>query len=61
MSKNNILIIGDGMGWEMTRSSAIYNQVDKEITTLKTAGKTDLEIKSLQKNQPTGQFSTAMS
>jgi alkaline phosphatase len=27
MSKNNILIIGDGMGWEMTRSSAIYSQV----------------------------------
>ena len=42
MAKNNILIIGDGMGWEMARSSAIYNQVEKEITTLKAAGKSDL-------------------
>ena len=47
MAKNNILIIGDGMGWEMARSSAIYNQVEKEITTLKAAGKTDLEIKGV--------------
>ncbi|WP_341885510.1 alkaline phosphatase [Synechococcus sp. UW140] len=47
MAKNVILIIGDGMGWEMARSAAIYNQVEKEITTLKAAGKTDLEIKAV--------------
>ena len=47
MAKNTILIIGDGLGWEMARSSAIYNQVEKEINTLKAAGKTDLEIKAV--------------
>ena len=26
-SKNVILMIGDGMGWEMVRMAAIYNQV----------------------------------
>jgi hypothetical protein len=34
MAKNIILLIGDGMGWEMAGSGAIYNQVEKEITSL---------------------------
>jgi alkaline phosphatase len=59
MAKNNILIIGDGMGWEMTRSSAIYNQVEKEITTLKAAGKTDLEIKAVFANRTLDYYYTS--
>lgn len=27
MAKNVILMIGDGMGWEMARAAAIYNQI----------------------------------
>ena len=59
MAKNNILIIGDGMGWEMTRSSAIYNQVEKEIATLKAAGKTDLEIKAVFANRTLDYYYTS--
>jgi len=47
MAKNTILIIGDGMGWEMARSGAIYNQVEKEINLLKSQNKTDVEIKAV--------------
>ena len=47
MAKNTILIIGDGMGWEMARSAAIYNLVEKEITSLKLEGKTDDQIKAV--------------
>jgi len=59
MAKNNILIIGDGMGWEMARSSAIYNQVEKEITTLKAAGKSDLEIKAVFANRTLDYYYTS--
>jgi alkaline phosphatase len=59
MAKNNILIIGDGMGWEMTRSAAIYNQVEKEIITLKAAGKTDLEIKAVFANRTLDYYYTS--
>ena len=59
MAKNIILIIGDGMGWEMARSSAIYNQVEKEITTLKAAGKTDLEIKAAFANRTINDYYTS--
>ena len=59
MAKNVILIIGDGMGWEMARSSAIYNQVEKEITTLKAAGKTDLEIKAVFANRTLDYYYTS--
>jgi len=44
MAKNVILIIGDGMGWEMSRASAIYNQVKIEIDGLIKSGKTPAEI-----------------
>lgn len=27
MAKNVILMIGDGMGWEMARAAAVYNQI----------------------------------
>ena len=47
MAKNVILIIGDGMGWEMARAAAIYNQVQDEITRYKAEGKTDSEIASI--------------
>jgi len=46
MAKNVILVIGDGMGWEMARSAAIYNQVETEVKALKAANKTDAEIKT---------------
>ena len=59
MAKNNILIVGDGMGWEMARSAAIYNQVEKEITTLKAAGKTDLEIKAVFANRTLDYYYTS--
>ena len=47
MAKNVILIIGDGMGWEMARAGAIYNQVQDEITRYKAEGKADSEIASI--------------
>jgi alkaline phosphatase len=59
MAKNNILIVGDGMGWEMARSAAIYNQVEREITTLKAAGKTDLEIKAVFANRTLDYYYTS--
>ena len=59
MAKNNILIVGDGMGWEMTRSASIYNQVEKEITTLKAEGKTDLEIKAVFANRTLDYYYTS--
>lgn len=31
MAKNVIIMIGDGMGWEMTRASAIQNIIEQEI------------------------------
>ena len=27
MAKNTIIMIGDGMGWEMARAAAIYQQI----------------------------------
>jgi len=47
MSKNIILIIGDGMGWEMSRASAIYKQVQNEIDLLIGQGKSTTEINAL--------------
>jgi len=47
MAKNIVLIIGDGMGWEMSRASAIYSQIEKEIDTLFGEGKSALEISGL--------------
>lgn len=32
MAKNVILMIGDGMGWEMARATAIYNQIQQGKT-----------------------------
>jgi len=47
MAKNIVLIIGDGMGWEMSRASAIYSQIEKEIDTLLGEGKSAIEISGL--------------
>jgi len=47
MAKNIVLIIGDGMGWEMSRASAIYSQIEKEIDTLLGEGKSSIEITGL--------------
>ncbi|MEO1671350.1 MAG: alkaline phosphatase [Cyanobacteria bacterium J06631_2] len=35
MAKNVILMIGDGMGWEMTRASAIQAQIEAEIAQIR--------------------------
>ncbi|MEM6612854.1 MAG: alkaline phosphatase [Cyanobacteria bacterium P01_C01_bin.72] len=35
MAKNVILMIGDGMGWEMTRASAIQLQIEAEIAQIR--------------------------
>lgn len=35
MAKNVILMIGDGMGWEMTRASAIQAQIEQEIAQIR--------------------------
>ncbi|MEO0928209.1 MAG: alkaline phosphatase [Cyanobacteria bacterium J06643_13] len=35
MAKNVILMIGDGMGWEMTRASAIQSQIEAEIAQIR--------------------------
>jgi alkaline phosphatase len=59
MAKNIILIIGDGMGWEMARSGAIYNQVEKEITSLKLEGKTDDQIKAVFANRTLDYYYTS--
>ncbi|WP_309734207.1 alkaline phosphatase [Chamaesiphon sp. OTE_75_metabat_556] len=32
MAKNTIIMIGDGMGWEMTRAAAIYKQIQEGKT-----------------------------
>lgn len=34
MSKNVILVIGDGMGWEMTRAGAIHEEIINELAEL---------------------------
>jgi hypothetical protein len=36
MAKNVILMIGDGMGWEMSRASAIQKQIEQEIAQIRT-------------------------
>ena len=59
MAKNIILIIGDGMGWEMARSGAIYNQVEKEIASLKLEGKTDVQIKAVFANRTLDYYYTS--
>ena len=59
MAKNVILVIGDGMGWEMARSAAIYNQVETEIKSLKAANKTDTEIKAVFANRTLDYYYTA--
>ncbi len=35
MAKNVILMIGDGMGWEMTRASAIQAEIEQEIAEIR--------------------------
>ena len=53
MAKNTIIMIGDGMGWEMTRAAAVYKQIQdgKTGTSLSdfyTAGKgTGLNMQTL--------------
>ncbi len=32
MAKNTIIMIGDGMGWEMARVAAIYKQIQEGAT-----------------------------
>jgi alkaline phosphatase len=32
MAKNTIIMIGDGMGWEMTRAAAVYQQIQNGAT-----------------------------
>ena len=59
MAKNIILLIGDGMGWEMARSGAIYNQVEKEITSLKLEGKTDDQVKAVFANRTLDYYYTS--
>ena len=59
MAKNIILVIGDGMGWEMARSGAIYNQVSKEISSLKLAGQTDDQIKAVFANRTLDYYYTS--
>jgi alkaline phosphatase len=36
MAKNVILMIGDGMGWEMSRAGAIQKQIEQEIAQIRT-------------------------
>jgi len=59
MAKNIILLIGDGMGWEMARSGAIYNQIEKEITSLKLEGKTDDQVKAVFANRTLDYYYTS--
>ena len=35
MAKNVIIMIGDGMGWEMTRASAVQAQIEAEIAQIR--------------------------
>jgi alkaline phosphatase len=35
MAKNVILMIGDGMGWEMTRARAIQAEIEQEIAEIR--------------------------
>lgn len=39
MAKNVILIIGDGMGWEMARAGAVFTRVEAEVKGYLAAGK----------------------
>jgi alkaline phosphatase len=59
MAKNVILLIGDGMGWEMSRASAIYSQIEKEVNQLLGSGKTAGEISSLFANRTLDDYYTA--
>ncbi|WP_310489543.1 alkaline phosphatase [Chamaesiphon sp. VAR_69_metabat_338] len=53
MAKNTIIMIGDGMGWEMTRAAAIYKQIQEgktgtSLSDYYTAGKgTGLNMQTL--------------
>jgi alkaline phosphatase len=53
MAKNTIIMIGDGMGWEMTRAAAIYKQIQDgktgaSLSDFYTAGKgTGLNMQTL--------------
>jgi alkaline phosphatase len=53
MAKNTIIMIGDGMGWEMTRAAAIYKQIQEgktgaSLSDFYTAGKgTGLNMQTL--------------
>ena len=58
MAKNIILIIGDGMGWEMSRASAIYNDIKKEIDILLGQGKSSGEVASLFANRTLDDYYT---
>ncbi|WP_373541824.1 alkaline phosphatase [Chamaesiphon sp.] len=53
MAKNTIIMIGDGMGWEMTRAAAVYKQIQEgktgaSLSDFYTAGKgTGLNMQTL--------------
>jgi alkaline phosphatase len=53
MAKNTIIMIGDGMGWEMTRAAAVYKQIQSgatgtSLTDFYTSGKgTGLNMQTL--------------
>jgi alkaline phosphatase len=53
MAKNTIIMIGDGMGWEMTRAAAVYQQIQEgktgaSLSDFYTAGKgTGLNMQTL--------------
>jgi alkaline phosphatase len=53
VAKNTIIMIGDGMGWEMTRAAAVYKQIQEgkagtALTDFYTAGKgTGLNMQTL--------------
>uniref|UniRef100_UPI00286DBE3F alkaline phosphatase n=1 Tax=Chamaesiphon sp. VAR_48_metabat_403 TaxID=2964700 RepID=UPI00286DBE3F len=53
MAKNTIIMIGDGMGWEMTRAAAVYKQIQEgktgtSLADFYTAGKgTGLNMQTL--------------
>lgn len=59
MAKNIILIIGDGMGWEMSRASGVYNEINKEVNILLGQGKTSGEITSLFANRTLDDYYTS--
>ena len=37
MAKNVIIMVGDGMGWEMSRAGAIQAEIEKEIAAIREA------------------------